>query len=621
MANPILPRNKKNPSNTGRILRRTDKIIKQRLLQAQRLVLARFNSIPFRIVDAETGAVVNREIRYIYELDANLIAQTSEFIESIIEQFILENRSPDYFLNQAIEDAYQLGTGEAVINLGGISDDYNRSIAQVLSSPAYRSRLQFIQARSFETMVGFAGDTRADLARVLGEGMASGQSPRVIAKSVRQRFGVAKSRAERIARTEVNMAHRRAKWEESDSARDDLGVFTRELHLSALLPDTRQTHADRHGTLHTTTDQEEWYQNPRNAINCYLPDTKVRGSFTAGSKAHYSGDVINIVTAGGRNLTVTPNHPILTGRGLLPAAQIMKGDDLIAYGAKVENLAGVSDLNDDHADTTIEHVFGSLVEIGHSGLARVVGIDFHGDAAGMDEYVNIVDVERPLDIAVDSSVSKALHDLSFVKSNSVLHPDGGSFPLNVVGINLPSSGLLSFAGKGFSFLRRHLVSPLVTRCAAPPVTQSCSIKPSIERYSGYSGFFADLKNRFPGYVLSMKAWQIKPVFHGEFSAPESAVMKPVADGSAADPKALGDAVDGLAGLVSFDKVVDIRSVFYAGHVYDLQEISGLMVANGIIASNCRCSTVEVLTDRSGNPENPAFVAKVKKEGKSFFPSR
>jgi intein/homing endonuclease len=417
------------------------------------------------------------------------------------------------------------------------------------------------------------------------------------------------------------MAHRRAKWEESDSARDDLGVFTRELHLSALLPTTRRTHAARHGTLHTTTDQEEWYQKDGNAINCYLPDTKVRGRFTAGSKAHYSGDVINIVTAGGRNLTVTPNHPILTGRGLLPAAQIMESDDLVAYSAEVKNLAGVSDLDDDHADTTIEHVFGSLVEIGHSSNRRVVGIDFHGDAAGMDEYVNIVDVERPLYVAADPSISKALHDLSFVKSDSVLHPDDGSFPLNVVGINLPAPGLVRLAGKGLAFLLGHLVSPLAARCAAPPVTQPCSIKPSIERYSGYSGFVADLKNRLSGYVLGMKALQVKPVFHGELSAPESAVMKPVADGSIADIKALGDAVDGLTSLVSFDKVVDIRSVFYAGHVYDLQEVSGLMVANGIIASNCRCSTVEVLTDKSGNPENPAFVAKVKKEGKSFFPSR
>jgi hypothetical protein len=43
-----------------------------------------------------------------------------------------------------------------------------------------------------------------------------------------------------------------------------------------------------------------------------------------------------------------------------------------------------------------------------------------------------------------------------------------------------------------------------------------------------------------------------------------------------------------------------------------------MVANGIIASNCRCSTTEVLTDQDGTPDNPAFVAKVKGDGKSFF---
>jgi hypothetical protein len=71
------------------------------------------------------------------------------------------------------------------------------------------------------------------------------------------------------------MAHRRAKWEESDSARDDLGVFTRELHLSALLPTTRRTHAARHGTLHTTTDQEEWYQKDGNAINCRCSTVEV----------------------------------------------------------------------------------------------------------------------------------------------------------------------------------------------------------------------------------------------------------------------------------------------------------------------------------------------------------
>jgi SPP1 gp7 family putative phage head morphogenesis protein len=273
--NTLIPRNKSNPSNTGRIIQRTNRVIDQRIKNAQRIVLARFNSIPFRIINEETGAVINQSIRYVYELDANLIAETSEFIQSIIDQFILENRSPDYFLNQSIETAYQIGTGEAVTNLGNISDDYNRSIEQVLNSPAYRSRLAFIQARAFENMVGFAGDTRADLARVLGEGMASGQSPRAISKTVRERFGVAQSRAEMIARTEVNMSHRRARWDESDSARDDLGIRTKQLHLSAFLPTTRVTHARRHGTLHTTAEQEQWYQKDGNAINCRCSTSEI----------------------------------------------------------------------------------------------------------------------------------------------------------------------------------------------------------------------------------------------------------------------------------------------------------------------------------------------------------
>jgi SPP1 gp7 family putative phage head morphogenesis protein len=275
MPNSIIPRNKENPSNTGRIVRRTNKIISDRLAAAERAVLARFNSIPFRIINDETGEVITNAIRYVYQLDAQLIAETSEFIQAIIEQFILENRSPNYFLNQAMGNAYAIGTGEAVTNLGLISDDYNRSIEQVLNSPAYRARLEFIQARAFENMVGFAGDTRADLARVLGEGMASGQSPRTIAATVRKRFDVSKSRAERIARTEINMSHRRARWDESDSARDDLGIFTRQLHLSAFLPTTRVTHAARHGTLHTTTEQEEWYQVDGNAIHCRCSTTEV----------------------------------------------------------------------------------------------------------------------------------------------------------------------------------------------------------------------------------------------------------------------------------------------------------------------------------------------------------
>jgi hypothetical protein len=38
---------------------------------------------------------------------------------------------------------------------------------------------------------------------------------------------------------------------------------------------------------------------------------------------------------------------------------------------------------------------------------------------------------------------------------------------------------------------------------------------------------------------------------------------------------------------------------YEGHVFDLQERSGLMLGSNIVASNCHCSVTEVLLDDDG----------------------
>jgi len=46
--------------------------------------------------------------------------------------------------------------------------------------------------------------------------------------------------------------------------------------------------------------------------------------------------------------------------------------------------------------------------------------------------------------------------------------------------------------------------------------------------------------------------------------------------------------------VALDKVVRVRRFFFRGHVYDLQTDTGLIVANGTIISNCRC-TVQPIT--------------------------
>ena len=49
----------------------------------------------------------------------------------------------------------------------------------------------------------------------------------------------------------------------------------------------------------------------------------------------------------------------------------------------------------------------------------------------------------------------------------------------------------------------------------------------------------------------------------------------------------------------------------------LEEVSGLMIANGIIASNCKCSQQSVLVDDDGKPQFPDTITKLKQEYKSM----
>ena len=291
MANPILPRNKANPIQTGRIVARSFKDLRVALAKVQRGLLERFREIPFRVVDAETGVVliiapqgeqgmklkINQGERiYEYQLDPGAIARTAEFINELLVQFVLENRQPDWFMRQQVETSYELGTAETVRNLQTIAPaDYTRTLQGVLTSQPYQRRIQFTFARVFEEMQGFTNDTRRDLARTLADGISAGDNPRTVARRIRDRIGVANSRAQRIARTEINMAHRRARWDEDQSAQQDLGIMTMQLHLSALSSTTRRTHARRHGTLHTVQDQRSWYTRDANGINCKCSSVSV----------------------------------------------------------------------------------------------------------------------------------------------------------------------------------------------------------------------------------------------------------------------------------------------------------------------------------------------------------
>lgn len=259
--NPIVPRSVTNPVGGTERTNRTTKTIVEALGGVQDWLIERFESIP-----VERIVVNNLWInRYRYEYQINILALEQLINDMLIQLGLLPN---DYVVQQVV-GAYEQGTGLAVENLANISDDYTRTVTQVLMSDPWQRRAALVGSRVFEEMKGFEGDTGRDLARVLRQAVQDGLNPRDVVSTIKERFGVAESRAKRIAQTEINGALRRGRWDEAQDAESRLGIRVRMLWVSALRPTTRLWHASRHGLLYTVQEVREFYAQGANGIACY----------------------------------------------------------------------------------------------------------------------------------------------------------------------------------------------------------------------------------------------------------------------------------------------------------------------------------------------------------------
>ena len=262
---PTLPRNTSNPVGGARLQQQTVSRLKRGLRDVRRWVLERFEEIPKRevTINAQVPGYVVNETRYDYLIS---VEELRLIVEEIRRRLGIEV-PPDYMAAQTVL-AYEAGTGTAVAQLAALTDDYTREITQVLASEPWQRRVALIRGRVFEQMQGFNGDTATELGRVLSQGVEDGLNPRAVAKDIRHRFKVSESRAERIARTEVTSALRRAARDENQDAQERLGIRTAMLWYSALLPTTRQSHASKHGRTFSAQEVAEFYSQGVESINC-----------------------------------------------------------------------------------------------------------------------------------------------------------------------------------------------------------------------------------------------------------------------------------------------------------------------------------------------------------------
>lgn len=270
-----------DPTKQAGNRRRAMANIRKRLQGAKTQVLNLIDTIP---ISVQNSMVINR-VKYTWDMSPERISQVDALIFEILNQWFdtTTDQMPNrWFFTQYTESAAQQGTADAINTIKNVSrgvvsvaDLDMMSVQRIFQEPQYKRAITSLYGRAFNEMDGFAGETAADLARVLADNMFLGKSARAAKKEIANRFKVADHRAERIARTEINRAYTNARTETASIEAKRLGIDIRVLHRSSLMPTTRRGHAERHGKVYTIEDQNEWWSEGANRIQCLCSISEV----------------------------------------------------------------------------------------------------------------------------------------------------------------------------------------------------------------------------------------------------------------------------------------------------------------------------------------------------------
>ena len=289
--------------------------------------------------------------------------------------------------------------------------------------------------------------------------------------------------------------------------------------------------------------------------NCLTKDTKVMGGFNGIMRSYYSGPIIDIVTSLGRRISVTPNHPILTSEGFVPAKSIQNGSELVCYTPFVKDSSFDSD--DKNEPVVIEEIFDMLSLLCVTERVPVAPEDLHGDAVRGDGYVDIIDMHSLLPYNFKPDVLKQLSDI-FLEPSA---PDGISLSsvcphnFSVDGISPSSSGIPSTG--------EHL---LFFNGGVPPSA--------------------------PNHLNCLRAG----------SNVNSVLFESSADDAFSAVEFFTKLSESNAGLIEFDHVVNITIREYNDHVYDLLTNTQYYNASGVFIHNCVRSFSPIVPDDWEPPE-------------------
>lgn len=325
---------------------------------------------------------------------------------------------------------------------------------------------------------------------------------------------------------------------------------------------------------------------------CVLPDT-VLGALDVKAllRRKFEGDVVDITTSGGRHLSVTANHPILTVNGWVKAGMLHDGDALLCGFDGYGHDSRVPNVND--RPPSAEQVFEalSLLDAAHPVGVEVSSVDFDGEPVSNSD-VEIVDVNRLL----EGHIVPVGHESFGDKSFSV----GALFErrkrLNGAGAanfgdgtrSLPSCGVMRGLGLSCPVLRGHLGGADKSRLGMAPAMDAGVVEPSVNDGPGNSVSLGQLQDALSALVSLDEIGRCGDAARAYL---DSIALENSEGLLVRDSKLFGNSFDTLPSGIEIDYVSVANTRHFIGHVYNLSAGGHWYKANGIITHNCNCRVV------------------------------
>ena len=409
--------------------------------------------------------------------------------------------------------------------------------------PPLRQAIEFANKRAAQLVTQMNEETKKRLAEVIGKGIEEKRGIPGLARDIRKEFDdMTKYRSELIAKSET----RDALFHASQDRMEDMGITGKEWVLGS---GGREGNCDdcRANAAVGIIPVNQEFPIPQYEIHpgCLLPDVIVEASnIIAGTRAFYRGNAVEIITENGNRLTITPNHMILTKAGFVKAKTLHEGDYIIS-SIDSERIVSSIDPDNYYRPTCIADIWNSLMV--KQGMVRcsvpVTPHYFYGDAGAFDGNVDIV--------YPDGFLLGEVFGLFFFEhiSKDKLYGTGAyrstlacfrsQFSFGNSGMSAPSSDM-SIGSNGVAALDRHSGHPYKTSLATIPRSDTRLNEVATEDSPVYTDLSSEFLLRF-------------------------------------------------ASQITLDKIIKVRDFYFSGHVYDLQSLDRLYIANHIVVKNCTCA--------------------------------